>query len=174
MGRGAAMMLAGRAVSEAVVSGGTGTNIGDMTVRGGLAAAFDGTTSQALASCASSQNNINSTACYAGKNYAGGKAITRVLIRGSNNSGYHNASVGTPSTTVQLRGHTSDAGSGSGTLLGSITFTPGAGDESATREITSNDPWTKYAYVWCAMTCASSTADDHVFGEVEFYENTAA
>jgi hypothetical protein len=174
MGRAAALIMFGSGVVEAVVSGGTGTNIGDMTIRGGLAAAYDGTTSQALASCASSQSNISSTACYVGKNYAGGKAITRVLIRGSNNSGYHNASVGTPSTTVQLRGHSSDAGSGSGTLLGSITFTPGSGDESATREITSNDVTTKFAYVWVAMTCASSTADDHVFAEVVFYENTAA
>lgn len=157
-------------VTEAVVSGGTGTNIGDKTGRGGLAAAFDGNTSQNTTAVAAKTGT--QTSSYCGKNYSGGKAITRVLSYGSNDGGYSQVGELTTDQTLNLRGKaTSPASASDGTLLGTITFA-NTDNESSSREIASNDQFTKYEYVWVEQSTAAQNG--HSQGELVFYENTSA
>lgn len=69
------------------VAQGTGTNIGDMTGGGGLAALWDGNTSQANGVCA---NNPSATG-NAGKDYTaqGGKRVAKAQVWASSDYGYY-------------------------------------------------------------------------------------
>lgn len=129
----------------------TGTNIGDMANSGGLAAAFDGTTSQAAAACAT-LNSVNSaSSAYVGKTTAVPTAIESATVHGSNDAGY--LSVDNPTITLTLFGKqgSAPANSGDGTSLGSINFTD-TNDESAGRAITSSDTATYWDHVWVRVT----------------------
>jgi hypothetical protein len=66
------------------LSGATGTNIGDMTAGGGLAAAFDGNTNQAMTASAH-RAAVNG---FVGKSYSGGRRIDRVVATAANNNGF--------------------------------------------------------------------------------------
>lgn len=128
-----------------LISRTAGTNIGDMTGDGGLAAAFDGNTSQAEAGCAS----IGGLTGYVGKTLASKTTFGKAVIYASNNNGYSN---GAPTITVKIRGKNGAAPSGptDGTQLGTITFAD-TSDESAGRTITSTDLVTTW---------------DHLFAEI--------
>jgi hypothetical protein len=140
-----------------------GTNIGDMTASGGLAAAFDGTTNQAAAACSAKGA---ATSAYVGKTLSASKAIERALVFGSNNQGYVNGA--NPSMTITLMGKQggAPANASDGTTLGSITFTDTA-DESTGRGITSNDPYTEWAHVWVRMDGAGSV--EYRFAELQLW-----
>jgi hypothetical protein len=140
-----------------------------MVNRSGLAAAFDGTTNQSFT--AGAGKSTSTTTAYIGKNYSGGKACTRVTIHGSNDLGFQHT--GTPNQTWNLRGKNGSAPSGpsDGTLLGSINFTE-SDNESAGRDIDSDDPWTKYDYIF--VESATIPTNDHFVAELVIYENTSA
>lgn len=153
----------------AAVAGATGTSIGDLTGGGNLAAAFDGTTAQALAACAS---KAAATTAYIGKNYTAqsGKIVYKVEVCGSNDQGYVNGA--NPSVTITLRGSAtlpSDF-SADGTVLGSTTFTDTA-DESAARTINSNDRTTAWNYLWIYVSQAGAAATMDV-AELTVYERS--
>lgn len=97
------MRLLGASSKTVTNLGNTGTSFGDLTAGGGLAAAFDGVTSQAAASGA---RKTASTRSYIGKNYSGGSPsaypIDRVTYYTSSDQGL--SSNGAVSCTVQLRG----------------------------------------------------------------------
>lgn len=151
--------------TESLIDRTTGTNIGDYTALGGLAAAFDGTTNQAGASCA---GKGTTTSGYCGKTLSpAGRFISRALIHGSNNNGYVNSA--NPSMTMDIYGKTGSAPASStdGTIIGTITFTDTA-NESASREITC-DSSTAYDHVWVRMAQGGASAT-MTLAELVLYE----
>jgi len=129
----------------------TGTNIGDMTVDGGLAAAFDGDTSQGLSDCA----RVDAANGYVGKTLAVRAKFGRATIYGGDGSGSATGFVGgsNPSVTINIRGKQGAAPSGrtDGTVVGTITFTD-TGDESAGRVISSTNLQTEWDHLWAEVT----------------------
>jgi hypothetical protein len=136
----------------------TGINIGDMTEGGGLAAAFNGTTSEANSSCA--VNSVGTTS-YVGKTFAAASRISRIVVYGSNNEGFVN--VESPTATLSIYGKQGSAPvSGTdGTLIGSISFTD-TGNESAGREVQSSDKGTAYDHCWVHLFNGGSTRDMNI------------
>lgn len=149
------------------------TNIGNMTNGGGLAAAFDGDTTQNGG--VGAQRSTQTTA-FVGKTLAADAVISSAKVYGSDNLGYVEGS--NPSVTITLYGKTGTAPSSGtdGTSLGSITFTDTA-DESAARTITSTSTalWT---HVWVYITHGGAGANMHLaeleLFSVEDYSLTAA
>ena len=140
-----------------------GTNIGDMTGGGGLAAAFDGTKSQVSTACAYNA----SAAGYVGKTHAAAKIISHVVVYGANNNGY--VFTVNPAMTITLYGKNgaAPASATDGTSLGSISFTD-ATDESAGRTIISIDQGTAWLHNWVYIN--DGAADAHICAELEIYE----
>jgi hypothetical protein len=143
-----------------------GTNIGNFTADGGLAAAFDGTTSQANTAGA---GKSSATSGYIGKTLAVSKPIYKAIVYGSNNHGYVPSA--NPTVTINLYGKvgTAPASSTDGTLLGTLSFADTADESSNPRTITSDDWDTVWDHVWIEVTTESATAKQ--VAEVQFYEN---
>lgn len=142
-----------------------GTNIGNMTDNGGLAAAFDGTTAQAATACARS---VDASAGYVGKTLAASKRFGKAIIYGSNNFGYQSA--GTNTVTVNIRGKAGTAPSSrtDGTIVGTASFT-NTSDESTGRTITSTDGATLWDHIFADVT--HNGADGKMLvAELELYE----
>lgn len=150
---------------EVLVDRTTGTNIGNTTFSGGLAAAFDGTTSQASAACAA---GVNSPDDYVGKTFGAGKRASRVVVHGSNDQGFANGA--NPSTTLTLYGKNgaAPANATDGTSLGSTTFTDTT-NESSGRTITSTDTTTSYLHWWVKVDVAGNSS---AIAELVMYEMT--
>lgn len=113
-----------------------GTNIGDMTEAGGLAAAFNGNTNQAATDCSrSSVNDIG----FVGKTLSSPKRFGQAVVHGSNNEGY-SAGVSNRTIHIRIRGKNGAAPSGptDGTIIGSLDFNEGT-NESAGRTVVSTD-----------------------------------
>lgn len=144
--------VAGDGIDEA------GANLGDMTAGGGINAAFDTTTAQAAAACAST---ASSTTAWVGRDLTTPSTIAGVTVHGSNDAGY--VAGANPSVTITLYGKTgaAPASSTDGTVLGSITFTDTA-DESTGRVITSNDITTTWDNVWIKVDQGGAAAAMHV------------
>lgn len=142
--------------------------IGDMTSNGGLAAAFDGTTSQGTTEGASSASTAASTFVYVGADYsAAPKVVGSVDVYGSNNAGFVSSS--NPTVTLRLYGKNSGAPSSStdGTQLGTASFTDTA-DESAGRTITNGGSIGPWDYLWIAVSHDDGTSRFMRVAEVEF------
>lgn len=141
-----------------------GTNIGNMTSGGGLAAAFDGTTSQTGGVSASRASG--STTAFVGKTPAASVRVFKAVFYGASNQGYVNSA--NPSVTIELRGHSSAPSTGAeGTLLGSVTFTDTATTNQ--QEATSSDNETLWDHVWARIVPASGTPGMHM-AELQIYE----
>lgn len=132
---------AGRTLGSLISPSGL-TKIGSMTLGGGLAAAFDGTTNQAGPACADNAANG-----WVGETFASTKRIFQCITYGINNGGYDGAGY-SGSVTLTLYAKTGAAPStySDGTSLGSTTLT----NSSATlqRTITSSDTETLWAHAW--------------------------
>lgn len=141
----------------------TGTNIGDMTGNGGLAASFDGNTNQTRAACSHKANAEG----YVGKTMPVARPIHRVVVYSSNDRGFqHDAEAGAESYSLQLYGKSgaAPASSTNGTLLGSAT---GADvDTTITATINSNDTVTTFDHVWVRNIPVSG---DTQIAELEIY-----
>jgi hypothetical protein len=152
--------------SDQVIDRTLGTNIGDMTGSGGLAAGFDGNTDQALASSATKSS---ATLAYIGKTLASSSRITRAVVFGSNNQGYVNSI--NPAVQINVYGKTgaAPANSTDGTVIGTgIAFTDTA-DESEnprTTDVTIPGPWD---HVWVRIT-HNGAANTMAVAEVMFFE----
>jgi hypothetical protein len=122
-----------------------GTNIGDMTAAGGLAAAFDAVTNQAYAACALAASVA--TDGFVGKTLTGPKIFGQAIVFGSNNFGYSGAS--NAQVTLNIRGkQTAPSNFTDGTIVGTIgPFSEGA-NESTGRTITSTDLVTAWNYLF--------------------------
>lgn len=156
----AALLLAAKSRTEVLVDRTLGTNIGNMTGNGGLAAVFDGTTSQGFASCAQSGSGVG----YVGKTHSSAKIFSRATIYGANNLGFSGSN---NSCTLEIYGKNGSAPASStdGTLIGTVTFTD-TGDESAGRAITSTDTSTAYLHWWCRINTTAAI----VMAEIVWYE----
>jgi len=146
------------------LSGGTGTNIGNMVGDGGLAAAFDGTTSQAVAASAT----VTATTGIVGKDYGVGNSyrFSSFAITASNDSGFIVGS--NPTVTISVYG-TTDGGTTGGTLLGTNANTDSNG---VTRTINSTDTATAYRGFYVTITDGAGTKK--AIAEVAITQVTAA
>lgn len=158
-------------VSEVLVDRTTGTAIGDMTSNGGLAASFDGTTSQALASC--SRVAGFPTNGYVGKTWSTAKTFARATVYGSNNQGFLDTD--NRSCTITIRGKNGAAPTDptDGTSLGSITFND-TSNESAGRSITSIDTTTAYDHWFAQILLNEEGVGQMNCAEVAWWEAASA
>lgn len=142
-----------------------GTNRGDMTSGGGLAAAFDGVTNQASAS--SAIKSTASTSGYVGKTLATSRVIGRVVTYGSNNSGYRGGAAGlTLTITLYAKNGAAPTSATDGAVIGtsgSFANTSGANPQT----IDSTDLTTSWAHVWAVITVPTAVAV--VFAELQLY-----
>lgn len=193
--QGAAVWTWGKIVSLSnAISGGAGTNIGNMTSAGGLAAAFDGNPTKAATACALLStsggvipvNTVLSLDTYVGKNY-GGQQVLQVTVFPSSDDGfcagsYINTFGGgsvtnpyVPTFVLNLRGKaTAPASPSDGTLLG----TSGSmANTAAAVSIASNDQVTSWNYVWVELVAsftntagpATTYGFTNVVAQVEFF-----
>lgn len=142
-----------------------GTNIGNLITQGGLAASFDGTTSQAAAACSGIASNANG---YVGKTLAGPKVFGRAIFHGSNDVGFVSGT--DPSITATVRGKTGAVPSNfatEGSVIGTVTFTDTT-NESAGRQIESTDLVTAWDHIW--LRVATGGADAKRVAELVLYE----
>ena len=150
--------------SETQISQGDGTAIGDMTSGGGLAAAFDGNTSQSYTVTA----NSSGTTGYVGKTLSAPKAISKVDTYSTNNFGYTGGTSGSPvNISLYAKNGSVPANGTDGTLLGTVSRTES--NALLTDTITSSDDTTLYDHVWIYLSQTGSTGCR--IGEAEFYEN---
>jgi hypothetical protein len=160
-----------RVLTAQVIPGATGTNIGDMTAGGGLAAAFNGNTNQAETACANKAGVASGAYAYVGKDYGAGteKIIQQARTWPSNDWGYNGneATVGTPTITLSMYAKNSaPANATDGTLLATTT----RGDsQTGPDTLTSTDQVTAWRYVWIAIT-HNGTTNAVDCAEVEFTE----
>lgn len=156
-------------------------NIGDMTSGGGVAAAFNGSFSQADASSASENDSASglfssvTLSSYVGKNYsaASDQTIAQATVYPTSDVGFFRRAfsfggtanfAATETITFNLRGSASaPASPSSGTLLG--TSGPIANTFSAVT-IVSTDQTTAWKYVWIEMI---SSYTSFTFGAATFY-----
>jgi hypothetical protein len=139
-----------------------GTNIGNMTINGGLAAAFDGVTSQTSAVSAGYASGSTS---WIGKTLAAARAIGKVTVYGPNNQGY--STVANANLTLNLYGKQGAAPSTAtnGTLLGTLSFVSPSPDNGP-RDIVSSDLTTLWDHCWISVTL--NTGDQRV-AELQMY-----
>lgn len=154
---------AGGGPVETLVDRTTGTNIGNMTLGGGRAAVFDGTTNQTAAAGA----GISASPGYVGKTHGAGKALSRVIVYGSNNVGFVNTGTTTSVTITLYAKNGVPASATDGTSLGAITFNQSATNESAGRTINSSDTTTTYTNYWVYV---NGGANSTYFVELEAWE----
>lgn len=139
-----------------------GTNIGNMTNYGGLAAAFDGNTSQSNVQGAA-LNNIGPTGGYVGKNLGAGYPITKIVARTPTNTGF------TQSGNATIRIYAKNSAP-SGPTDGTQLATSGPTSHSAGTDytLTSSDQVTQYQYVWFA-NFPSNAGNDAYCCELSIY-----
>lgn len=142
-----------------------GTNIGDATAAGGLAAAFDNTTNQAAAACA---QKAAATFAYVGKTLATSAPIKKAVVYGSNDNGYVTGA--NPTITIDLYGKqgAAPANSTDGTILGTLAFTDSADEHLAPRTITSSDTTTIWDHGWVRVGQSGGAATMSI-AEVQLY-----
>lgn len=154
--------------AQTMIAASTGTNIGNMTGNGGLAAAFDSVTNQLSGNCANSPGAFGSV----GKDYGGSpQRVSRVRIFGSSNVGFYNST----NHALELRLYGSqvapNASFDNGVELGRITFTD-TDNESAGRDIFSNDAQTAWTYVWVLIKIALAPSGI-LCGELQVFQWTS-
>ncbi len=146
------------------------TYIGDAAGGGGLAAAFDGTTSQTI-STGAWKSGANASA-YIGKNISGSPStVGGATVTATSDFGF-SGNAADSTVTVALYGKSTSGAPASGTdgtLLGTWSGTDSNG---ATATITSSDGTTLFKYVWIYIT--DSGSDDGGKGAAEVVLNAAS
>lgn len=158
--------------SQSQTSG--GTNLGTLTSGGGLAAAFDSTTSQALASSA----NLGGTGAitgYVGKDWGSGntKTISSFTVYASSDNGFSNSGIVT-SLTIKLQGSTDNFSS---SIVDLYTDSAVAESNGASVDVTSGIATsTAYRYHRISVTENQSDAGGHTLGvaELKLYETVGS
>lgn len=161
----------GSSALGAAIAQGAGTAIGNATANGGLAAAFDGTTSQAASASSKYAASVPTDPLLIGKNHGSGvtKTIAGITVVGSSDQGFQQSVSG--SITIKLQGST-DNFSSSVVDLGTETFTDSAGK---TLEKTSGFSATAFQYHRIHVTAGSGSGSQSFYvAECTFFEETAA
>lgn len=143
-----------------------GTNIGNMTAAGGLAAAFDGTTNQAQGSSARRDSVTNA---YCGKTPASAKRVFKSISYGSNNHGYFVLANTTCDLALYGKTGAAPANGTDGTLLGTLSFTDTADESGNPREIVSSDKETLWDHIWLYIS-ERGTSGNVSLAELQIYE----
>lgn len=141
-----------------------GTPIGNMTVGGGLAAAFDGVTAQTRVQSAA--HPTNGSDGFVGKDWGVGvtRVVTGVVIYGSSDSGL--LEIIDPLLSCQVRGHSAAPTLGTeGTLLKAFTVQDAAG---VTHSELTNFTAAAFRYVW--LWIDNSGASALQVAELQFYQ----
>jgi len=140
---------------------------GDMTARGGLSAARDGTTSQTSTACASRSGQHNG---YVGCDWGSGvsRIITEMSAYGSSNWGFSEA--GNEDYQIHCYGSNSSPSNGTdGTLLGSSSvFTDINGTNTITLEEDDLTTATGYRYHWVYVDGQTDTGQHTHLAEITF------
>lgn len=149
-----------------------GTALGNMTYGGGLAAAFDGNTSQASTAASYTGGGVPVAAGYIGKDWGpdNSKIITGFKIWGMTDFGYEAANgSSTFSMTVTLQGST-DNFSASIVDLGSITFNDTASGTNLQEKLTGVTATTAYRYHRLKVIRSDLSSGYYGVSEVQFFE----
>jgi hypothetical protein len=140
-----------------------GTNIGNMTSSGGLAAAFDLDTTQ---TAAQSAVRTASTTAYVGKTLAAPASITHAVVWASSDAGFFFTSLG---NNIRLYGKTGSAPANAtdGTLLAEVVDIT---DQNLTHGVllVSDDPVTAWDHVWVRLQ--QTDAQDLRVAELQIWE----
>lgn len=156
----------GASAATAQIPRASGSNIGDLTGGGNLAASFDGTTSQAEAACST---KASATSGYIGKTLATSKRISSVKVYGSNNSGYISGANPTVTLDLYAKQGTAPANATDGTIIGTLAPFTDTANESTAKTITSNEQGIEYDHVWVRLSHNGSAATVAV-AEFEIFE----
>ncbi len=149
--------ILGRTLAETLFDRTTGTNIGDMTATGGLAASFDGNLSQSNAQC-SVKANAGTTGGFVGKDIGTAAPASKVIATTTNNIGFTNSG----NVTLTLYGKNSaPANPSDGTSLGTNAI-GSAGSNSTNYTVTSSDTSTAYRYIWVKVASDTGGADSYL------------
>ena len=141
-----------------------GTNFGNMTAQGGLAAAFDGNTTQEYA-----QSAVRATRPgYVGKTFPSPRRLEKMVATSTSNAGFDSAGV---SHIIQIRFYATTGAAPTdaydGTLLAEISNHDDV-VRPATLPLTSSDQSTHFEHAWC--TIISQDSGDHTaVAEVVFF-----
>jgi hypothetical protein len=148
----------------AMISAAAGSNIGNMTADGGLAAAFDGNLNQDFGACCT---RVAANG-YVGKNDSAAPKTVGSAIVYSGTNGFDGVSTAN-TITISLYGKASAPASGTdGTLLGSVTLS-GETNVYQSVEIPSSNTTTAWAYRWIYITTTQATSPQVNISEVRFY-----
>lgn len=146
-----------RPLTEVLFPRTSGTNIGNMTSGGGLAAAFDGNSNQSNVQSAL-RPNAGPTGGFVGKNMGTPAPVSRVVAHSPNNvPGF------TQSGTASLTLYASNSNPGtatSGTVLATLTAFTGVANTNYT--LTSSDKATPYQYVWVWVSPTNAGNDAYM------------
>lgn len=146
------------AQADVLISNGQGTMGGNMTAAGGLAAARDGTTSQAAAACASRASSSG----YIYVTFAQPMKIAKVEVWPSNNNGFSDAA--TVGLGLYGKNGVAPVSGSDGTLIGSVA--PFA-DSTSMQSMTSSDEITQYDHV--VLDMSSTGAGNLWVAEIRIY-----
>lgn len=157
---------AGSSAVQTLIDRTLGTTIGDMTSGGGLAAAFDGTTSQAFAS--SAYKSASATG-YVGKDWGVGntKTVTGFVAYGSSNLGFEGEGAEL-TITITLQGSTDNFSSSTVSLGASAGTTNSNG--LVISKLTGITTTTAYRYHRLKIDAPTNTKEI-ICAECQFYED---
>lgn len=149
-------------LTTTLISGGTGSTIGNMTSGAGLAAGFDANTAQAAASCPRAIAQASATI---GKDWGSGntKTITQVKIYSPTDDGYRGDGA---SISYTIQGSPDNS---SWTTIASGSLPSGTNPAATTVASGSITQTTAYRYHRLNMTGNSTNGQQ--LSELEFYED---
>jgi hypothetical protein len=145
-----------------------GTAIGNMTGSGGLAASFDGNTTQAAAACSAGSGLGTSELNYIGKTFTGKKRFSKAVIYGSADGFYLGAD---PNVTLKARGKNGAAPSGptDGTVIGTASFVDTSGPINVT--IVSTNTVEAWDHIFFSLLSDYAGNIGQVVGEARIFED---
>jgi len=158
-------------------------NIGDMTVSGGLAAAFDGNTAQTLSASAEATavvTPLNFLTSYVGRNFSGtvatAYAISQVTVFPSTDNGFYSGGQVADKVTISLYAkQTAPSSFNDGTLLGT---TGAISNTTSAVTITSSDQVTTWKYIWVAYVRQNTSGNNQTLQqmccELQFFGPTGS
>lgn len=132
-----------RTLTETLYDRTTGTNIGDATSGGGLAAAFDGDADEPNNECA--YRNVGAN-MWVGKTLAASAPISKVVTYGSNDAGYEGVG-GSITISLYAKNGAAPSNGTDGTLLATTGSIADVGTADP-QTLTSSDNLTVYDHVW--------------------------
>lgn len=160
------MMMAARVPELVLIDRTSGTNIGNMTTGGGLAAAFDGNTSQA-SGVGARMAAASGSAAYVGKTLATPRVFGSATVYGSNDNGYTGGGSLTITLTMYGKNGAAPSSPTDGTIIGTLAgFTNTSGTNDKT--ISSSDLSTTWDHLWINIDASGANTNLYA-AELQLY-----